>query len=48
VPNFGEDKDIKDTKTHTAAAETALGHQMQASFAQPAGHPKDYFVPNFG
>ena len=48
VPNFGEDHDIKSTKQHMAAAETSLGHVMQASFAAPAEPPRNYFVPNFG
>lgn len=48
VPNFGEDSDVKNTKTHLAAAEAALGHQMQASFAQPEGPKMNYFVPSYG
>jgi len=31
-----------------AEAEKKVGHEMQASFKKPKGHPVDYFVPNFG
>merc|ERR1712032_1548065 len=33
---------------HISAAEKKLGHQMRASFAQPAGPPMGYPVPDFG
>ena len=49
VPNFGQDKDIRDTMTHTDEAESRLKHKwVGATFKKPKGHPIDYFVPNFG
>ena len=48
VPNFGEDRDITDTKVHTKMAEESLNHTLEASFDPPKTFKKNYFVPQFG
>ena len=48
VPNFGQDKTIKESIKNMEAAEEQLKHKMQATFKPPKGHPIDYKVPNFG
>ena len=48
VPNFGEDKEITDSKKHMAMAEEKLNHTLEASFDPPKEPKRDYFVPQFG
>jgi len=46
VPHFGEDEDIKSTKSNVAAAEKKYEHVYDGTKPDPP--KRDYFVPNFG
>lgn len=46
VPHFGEDEDIKSTKSNVAAAEKKYDHVYDGTVPEPP--KRDYFVPNFG
>lgn len=50
VPNFGPDQnDVQNTAMSLSDAETELGHKLYQDWKKPGpGHPKDYYVPNFG
>jgi hypothetical protein len=50
VPNFGLDKDIRDTLSNLKITEKRMKRKMGyvPKKLRPKSHPKDYFVPNFG
>jgi len=48
VPNFGVDKDIKNTLGHISAAEKRLNHKWTPDLKKKTPLPMNYFVPNFG
>lgn len=46
--HFGEDDDIKTTKKNLYEAEAKYGHELNATFEEAEGPPRNYFVPHFG
>ena len=49
VPNFGMDKEIKNTQASIATVEKFMGRKMTIEDKKKKEEPPvDYFVPNFG
>jgi len=48
VPNFGVDKEIKNTDHSITDSEAKLGHFWNIKMKPDAEPPRNYFVPDFG